>query len=135
MGGGLSFTQTSIFGRFGRALLKPLYTKLDSPPYFQTISDEESLVLQRRPASIRSAKPRRVEIKSPFQDVIIYTDAATSSAVSAALVIEPDVFLSESLFSATFAECDDPDWVGIFTDAALIYGLELHAAIAAIFTL
>ena len=31
--GKLVYTQTSVFGRFGRAMLKPLYTKLHTHPY------------------------------------------------------------------------------------------------------
>ena len=133
--GKLCFTQTSIFGRFGRTMLKPLYTKLHSTPYSSVLSDEESSVLRWWASSIRASQPRKVVIKNKYPDVVIYTDAATSTLVIAAIVIEPDVFKTESMFSATFTETADPDWVTIFQGTTLIYGLELLAVIATIFVL
>ena len=67
--------------------------------------------------------------------VLIYNDEATSSAIPAAVVIEPSIFLSGSVFSATLSEQVDPDRIGISPDASLIYGIALLAAFATIFAL
>ena len=44
--GGLSFAQTSVFGRFGRTLLRPLHDKLKQRPYVAKLSVDEVDILR-----------------------------------------------------------------------------------------
>ena len=44
--GGLSFTQTSVFGRFGRTLLRPLHDKLKQRPYVVKLSEDAVDILR-----------------------------------------------------------------------------------------
>ena len=91
--GKLPFTQTSIFGRFGRTLLKFLHTKLHRKPYLGHLSEEEIDILLWWVASLRASIPRIVEVTSTRHEVIIYTDAATSTRIVAAIVLDVDIFL------------------------------------------
>ena len=84
--GELSFAQTSVFGRFGRALLMPLRDKLRETPYSGTLSTGEIGILLWRGQAITSHVARPVEIKPRFPEYVIYTDAATPTRIAAALV-------------------------------------------------
>ena len=133
--GRLSFTQTSVFGRFVRALLKPLHRKLHQHPCRERFSPEELSLLAWWAASIRAARPRVVYLKSIHPEVVIYTDAATSTALIASVVIDTANFAKGPAFDTVLTErvgmgrCDN------FKDANIIYGLELLAVIAAIIAL
>ena len=133
--GKLVYAQTSVFGRFGRAMLKPLYTKLRAHPYTEVISPCEAGVPEWWAASIRSSVPRAVELHPTTPDVIIYTDAATSTRILAAVAIEPSTYSALGSFSALLSEVADPVWETIFCETTLIYGLELLAVVATIFAL
>ena len=73
--------------------------------------------------------------KHPLPGVLIYTDASTSSAILAAVAMDPSSFLSESLFPVTLSEQVDPERFGILPDTAPICGAELLAIVDAIFVL
>ena len=133
--GKLSFTQTSVFGRFGRTPLRPLRRKLHSRPYISPLSISESNLLSWRAAPIRAARPRNVLSRQEFREIVIYTDAATSASILAAVVIDVQQFAKDNSSESTCTEVADKDWETIFNDAALICGLEMLAAIALIFAL
>ena len=92
--GKLRFTQTSIFGRFGRTLLNPLYSKLHSHPYDDHLSIEGIPPQRWRAASIRASAPLVVEIKSSRPEILIYTDAATAARIVDAVIAEIESLLS-----------------------------------------
>ena len=73
-----------------------------------------------------------MEIRPSSPDVIIYTDAATSARIAAAVVIEPNLSRPQTNFRR-LSEIADPERGAIFCDAALIYGLELLDAAAIFF--
>ena len=56
--GGLSFTQTAVFGRIGRGMMAPLYAKLRADPYRPFLSDRESATLDWRAAALPNMEPR-----------------------------------------------------------------------------
>ena len=66
--GRLSFSQTSVLGRFGRGITQPLYRKLNAPFYQSVLSDAGRKVSQWRAAMIRGAKPRRSISRNPIPD-------------------------------------------------------------------
>ena len=82
--GKLSFAQTSVFGRFGRALLIPLHDKLRDRPYSEIIPAREIDIPLWGGQAITSHVARSVEIKPKFPEYAIYTDAATSTRITAA---------------------------------------------------
>ena len=133
--GKLSFTQTSIFGRFGRTLLKSLHSKLHQRPYIGHLSEEEIDILQWWVASLRASIPRVVEVTSTRPEVIIYTDAATSTRIVAAIVLDVDIFLRIGEFQAVFEEISSEEWSNTFKDTTYIYGLEMLAIIAVVYIL
>ena len=128
----LSFTQTSVFGRFARTLLKPLNRKLHSRPYISALSSSEPNPLSWREASVRAARPRQVLLRRKFPEIVIYTDAATYAAILAAVVIDVQQFPNGESFASTFTEVADKDWETIANDTTAIYCLEMLAAIALI---
>ena len=133
--GELAYAKTSLFGGFGRTRLNPLYTKLRAHPYAEAISPEEAVAFERRAASIRASVQRAVGLRPTSLGVIIYTDAATSARILAAIVIDPDLFSTTNEFPAVLSEISGPGRCAIFCEATLIYGLELLAVVAAIFSL
>ena len=133
--GRLSFTQTSIFGRFGRTLLRPLHKKLRQHPFEGRFSPGELSLLAWWSASLRASRPRIVYLKSPRPEYIIYTDAATSTAMLAAIVIDVASFESDPHFAAVIDEEADKVWFDTFLETNLIYGLEMIAVIATMFVL
>ena len=133
--GSLSFTQTSVFGRIGRTLLTPLHRMLRKHPSQESLSADELGLLARRAASITAARPRSVYLKSHLPEVVIYTDAATSTALIAAVIIDVANFAKGPAFDAVLIERVDMTWFGIFAETNVIYGLEMLAVIATIFAL
>ena len=90
--GKLSFTQTSVFGRFGRALLRPLRDKLKRRPYVARLPTDAIDILRWWGLLLRKEISRVCVPKLPRPEAIIYTDAATSTRIVASLVIDVPVF-------------------------------------------
>ena len=127
--GKFAATQTSVFGRFGRAILKPLRRKLHIRPYVSSLSSSESNLLSWRASSIRAARPRQGLLRQKFPEIVIYTDSATSTAILAAVVVDVQQFPKGNSSAAKFTDVADKDWGTIFNDKTLIYGLAMLAVI------
>ena len=83
--GKLGFSQTCLFGNFARCQLRALYCKLSRRWYVPKLSSREILI-SRWWISVRHAVSPRVVAPSDAQaDLIVYTDAATSSQIIASL--------------------------------------------------
>ena len=108
--GKMSFTQTSVFGRFCRALLIPLRDKLNLRPYTSHVA-------------------RSVEIKPKFPQFAIYTDAATSTGITAALVFNNEIPSDHPAIDELRGETSPPLWGATFDSATYIYGLEMLAVV------
>ena len=89
--GKLSFTQTSAFGRFGRTLQIPLRDKLRDRPYSEILPPRAINILLWWDQAITTHIARTVDIKPKFPEYVIYTDAATSARITAALVFNNEV--------------------------------------------
>ena len=96
---------------------------------------EELSLLAWRAASLRATRPRVVYLKSARPEYVIYTDAATSTAMLAAVIVDVASFGGDPIFESVIAEEADKVWFGIFSETNLIYGLEMLAVIATMFVL
>ena len=74
--GRLSFTQTSAFGRIGRGMMAPLYTKLRAAPYHPVLSDRGETALAWWAAALPNMDPRVADPKGGRSERVVYTDAA-----------------------------------------------------------
>lgn len=123
----LPFSQTSVFGRFGRSMMQPLYRKVYFPFYSPVISPDEALVLERRAALLRRIRPRVVSSLGRYPDCVIYSDAAASTGIMACVVFNRSGFLHSPRARIARWVRAHPDWLVIFDDTNLIYGLETLA--------
>ena len=90
--GRLSYSQTSIFGRFGRAMMQPLYRKCYADYYDPDISGQMILNFQWWADIVRHAKPRTIYPRRKTPQMVIYTDAATETMVMAANVFDVRIY-------------------------------------------
>ena len=135
--GRLSFAQTAVFGRFARAMLKPLYAKLYAPRFTSTISPALARNLSWRATTLKLPHPRVVKFSRSKPDWAIYTDAAfedgPQGARLAAIFFEipptPIPFGAELVLTSTPA----PGEIAFFEATSTIFGLELSAVVLAIF--
>ena len=127
--------QTSVFGRFDRTLLRPLHRKLRQRSFQGHFYPDELSLLAWRAASIRADRLRVPHLKSIRPEVVLYTEAATSTALIAAVSIDVGNFAKEPAFDATLTEPADMSRLEIFSEINLIYGLEMLAVLATMCTL
>ena len=146
--GRLNFAQSTTFNRFARGMLKPLYLMLYSRPYDPVPSPLVRRTLVWWFATLTSIPPRIIRPRSPFPDYVLFTDASYEesplvSGIAAILFRGASQFLegSRSRGQATlpvvavYTRDATPDDIAHFRDTSVIYGLELFAAVAAIFSL
>ena len=129
LAGRLSFSQTAICGRFGRALMQPLYRKANAPYYQCALSGEDVKVRQWWEGMLLAAPPRTVQRRNTAPGRIIYTDAATSTLISAIIAIFPLDCTVSPVLEAWLEMIADQGWVGLFVKTNLIYGLEMLAIV------
>ena len=105
----LSFAQTSIFGRVCRAMMTSLYQKINAPLYSPDLSDREASAVPWRAIALLNLTPRLTRRRGPITDVIIYTDAATTTQIIAAILIDQRTFRAGRILSAVFSLRAGPD--------------------------
>ena len=110
--GELPFTQTSVFGRFGRPLLTPLQGMLEIHPYAAKLRESEIPILHCRATSLSGAITRVCEIKPRALGMVIYADAAASTRIVASLVVDVRPFANSRNFDILRAETSDSNWGG-----------------------
>ena len=76
LSGRLGFSQTAVFGRFARAMLKPLYTKLYDPRYTTALTTALTRNLRLRVATLLNILPVIISFARCRPGWILYTDAA-----------------------------------------------------------
>ena len=123
--GRMSFSQTSIFGRWGVGTTQPLYRKSNSQYCQADLSVSDRLTFQRRAGILRQELPRRVVPRRRWADLIIYTDAAAETIITAILVCDRDEFIRTGEILSVRTDVGSADWVGLFLETNSIYGLEL----------
>ena len=132
--GRLSFATTNIFGKFARAMAKPLYDLRHSPNFVESLDAELILNLRWWLSALADNLSRSVGTRPVFPRYIIYTDASWKSSTQrgriAAILIERqsgriiEVLSSEAPLRV----------VKCFDRSSAIYGLELFALVAAFAT-
>ena len=66
-------------------------------------------------------------------DLIIYTDAATTTQIIAAVLVGPRSFRTTRTTSAVISARVGPHWMTLFASTCEIYGLEMMAILAILF--
>ena len=74
--GRLGFAQTAVFGRFARAMLNPLYTKLYANRYTTSLSQALIRNLRWLGATLMNITPRIIAFNRSKPDWVLYADAA-----------------------------------------------------------
>ena len=128
--GRLSFSQTSIFGRFGRPMLTHLYTKLNAHRYHPVLETKEIRILQWWRTSLLNLASRTVRPQNDTPDWVVSTDAATSTSIIAAVLVNRDEFVENETIRHVYATKTGDYWVRLFETTNLIYGLEMLALLA-----
>ena len=128
--GKLSFTQTSVFGRIGRGMMAPLYAKLKTFPYHQSLSVKELTTLRWWTVALDHMKPRIATPKPKLTQRVVYTDAAGRTRIIAAVIIDPNTFLESKTINKVCATRTGRRWIKTFEDTSYIYGLEMLAILA-----
>ena len=128
--GRLSFTQTSVFGRIGRAMLSPLYVELHAKTYDATLDLKELTTLRWRVVALGHMRPRLATSKPALPERVAYTDAAGKSAIIAAVVVNPERFTTNKTIDGVWPLRTGFRWKSTFDKTNFIYGLELSALLA-----
>ena len=131
--GKTSFSQTSIFGRVGRAMMTSLYQKAKPPYYKPTISHREASTLRCWAMALLNLTPRLTRTREPVTGRIVDTDAATTTQIIAAVVIDTRTLRSDRAISAVVSRRVGPRWKSLFDSTSEIYGLEMLAIFAILF--
>ena len=129
--GRLSYSQTSIFGRFGRAMMHPLYRKLRSGYYQPKLSGVDTSILQRWKEILIATRPRIVRKRRNTPHNILYTDAETGARVIAAVLFGRDEFTRTGTIEACRGITVSGERVKILPPKCLIYGLGMLAIVHA----
>ena len=128
--GRLSFAQTSVFGRIGRAMLSPLYTKLRAKSYDPTLDLKELTTLRWWVVALGQLPARKATPQPSVPERVVYTDAAGKSAIIAAVVIDPSRFTESKTIDTVWSLKTGLRWKSTFAKTNFIYGLELLALLA-----
>ena len=108
--GRLSFPQTSIFGRLGRAMMHPIYRKLYGYYYDNSISDVGRITLEWRLGLLKSLRPRAIYPRNNSPDIDISTDAATTAMIMASVVFREADFDADNSSMACKDVASGPGW-------------------------
>ena len=127
LNGRMSFAQTSIFGRFCRALMKPLYRKANAAFYQPALSPSDIKVLEGWRGMLLAVRPRVIYPTISTPKRIIYTDAATSTLIAAIITFYPSNCTIVPVVEACRVMTAGQEWCGLFIETNLIYGLEMPA--------
>ena len=107
----------------------PLYRKQYAAYYQPLISIHDRIALSWRVGVLSKQHRRAASRHKAFPDVIIYTAAAASTLIMDRIVI----FRLDFLESKRIAHCRgikaSADWIHLFSESSLIYGLELTALV------
>jgi len=129
--GKIGFSQTHLFGKFSRAMLRDLYRKLNRKKYTPVISLGERETLKWWYDYIQAIRPRIARVPARTPQVIVYTDArGEPPRISAVFIDNTPGNLCEA--DLTLASDVEPEVCDMFKGTSLIYALEAIAAIAAI---
>ena len=131
--GRLSFPQTSVFGRFGRPMMAILHQKHNARTFHPLLSEREVRTLQWWVTALTNLGQRQVRERTDRPDVVVFTDAATSTATIAAVTIIRKDFDTDETIQEVRKTKTGKYWETLFESTNLIYGLEMLALLALLF--
>ena len=130
--GKLGFSQTSLFGKFARTQLSPLYKKFYSRSFTAKLSFSELKTLHWWAAVLSSLQPRIPRPANRTPDFVVYTDAALLTRRLAALVLSTR---SSKVSADLLAVSTTPTaWFRLFHRRNPIIGMEMLAPLALLWT-
>ena len=120
--GRLSFSQTSVFGKFARAQMLPFYTKLYRRKYIPQLSPLERFTFRWRIRVLKELKPRIPRGGLRPTDFVVYTDAAARNLKLRSIILHGD---QTDLTIQLLTTGSVPSyWREAIQRTNLIYGLE-----------
>ena len=125
--GKLLFSQTSVFGKFPRTQLRPLYQKLNRRVYNAHLSPYERSVFSWWQSVIADFTPRLAVPRPIRPHWIIYTDSATTPPRLCDLLF--DGATSSPSLHLLCSSRATVTWTYLFRWTRLIFGLELLAIV------
>ena len=135
--GRMAFAQTAVFGKFARAMLKPLYAKLYAPGYTTAISPAIRRNLEWWRATLRSKHQRITAFDRSRPDWVLYTDAAFAESEEgarlAAIFFRVETFHSFPGADLVITGRPSVAEVAYFSRTSTIFGLELAAVVLSLF--
>ena len=130
--GKLGFSQTSLFGKFARTQLSPLYRKFYSRSFTPKLSFSEARTLHWWAEVLASLRPRIPRPVNRTPDFVVYTDAALLTRRLAALVLSTR---RHSVSADLLAVSSTPSaWFKLFHKRNPIIGMEMLAPLALLWT-
>ena len=109
--------------------MQPLYRKLNADCYQGHLSPADVSLLRRMRGILLAIRPRVVRAQNSFPHKIIYTDAATETSVAAAIIFDRAEFMENQTIETCRWMYAGENWMGLFIETNLIYGLELLAVV------
>ena len=128
--GRLPFSQTSLFGRFGRATMSPLRTRLNAQVYHPMISGVDKRVLQWWAASLRNLGDRKVRDRPDRPDWAANAGAEAKTAIISAATSHREDFKANEPARELISPNAGNYWDNLSDSADKIYGLAMSALIS-----
>ena len=94
LGGRLSFSLTSLFGRFGGPMVAQLYSQLNATRSHPSLSGKETMLLQWWTAELQNMATRMTRHQTARPDWAVFTNAPTSTDIISAVTIRLDDFVT-----------------------------------------
>ena len=122
--GRLSRSQTSVFGRIGRATMPPLYTNLRLGDNYPPLSLKADKSLSWSDVALAHMKPRMEPPRHPRNERIVYADEAGKSGIIASVCIMHETCVASDRLDAAQAPDTGHRWRKTFGKTFYIYGLD-----------
>ena len=113
--------------------MAPLYAKLNTQTYHPLLTEKDRRILQWWVVALKNLTPRRVTKRTDRPDIIMFTDAATSTRIIAAVTIVRDDFITNESVKEVLTLTTGKHWGRLFDSTNLIYGLEMLALLTKLY--
>lgn len=133
--GEFALAQTSVFGRYGGAMLNSLYDKLREYTYSLLLTPRLRGVFRRTASALMAHIPRPVELRRDKPDCAIYTDAEATARVLSAIALPIPEFRDSRTFDTVCSETIDQSSEVTFDETAYNSGLEMLSVLATVLAL
>ena len=114
-------------------MMSPLHTKANDTTYRPTLTERERRTTQWWAVALLRLGSRTVNPRSGRPDVVVFTDAATSTAIIAAVTIGRDLSKRSETIREVRQAVAGKHWEVLFDATNLIYGLGMLALVALLY--